>query len=209
MRFPIKNMVFFFRRFCNSWRRCIFYRGIRQNTSSWIEPDVQILGKHNIFLNNCHIERYARLDGGRLGKIEIDVNSHIASFCVLRAFDGGIRIGMDVLLNYGCILLGGGGIDIGDQCLIGPHCTLAASNHITDNPNIEISRQGNSHKGIKLGRGVWIGANCVITDGVEIGDGAVVAAGAVVTRNVPAMCIVGGVPARLIRWRGTSQGQQG
>jgi acetyltransferase-like isoleucine patch superfamily enzyme len=46
---------------------------------------------------------------------------------------------------------------------------------------------------------VWIGANCVILDGVTIGDGAVVAAGAVVRRNVPPSTLVGGVPAREIR----------
>lgn len=48
---------------------------------------------------------------------------------------------------------------------------------------------------------VWIGANVVVLDGVEIGEGAVCAAGAVITRNVPAYAIVGGVPARVIKYR--------
>lgn len=51
----------------------------------------------------------------------------------------------------------------------------------------------------RLGSNVWIGANAVITKGVTIGDGAVVAAGAVVTKDVPPMTIVGGVPAMVIR----------
>jgi acetyltransferase-like isoleucine patch superfamily enzyme len=52
-----------------------------------------------------------------------------------------------------------------------------------------------------IGNDVWIGANAVILRGVTIGDGAVVAAGAVVNKDVPAYAIVGGVPAKVIKYR--------
>ena len=52
---------------------------------------------------------------------------------------------------------------------------------------------------IVLGKRVWIGSNSTITKGVTIGDNSIVAAGAVVTKDVPANCIVGGVPARIIK----------
>ncbi|AZO33208.1 MAG: CatB-related O-acetyltransferase [Mesorhizobium sp.] len=55
--------------------------------------------------------------------------------------------------------------------------------------------------GITVGNDVWIGNGAMILPGVEIGDGAVVGAGAVVTKNVPPYAIVGGSPARLIRYR--------
>ena len=55
---------------------------------------------------------------------------------------------------------------------------------------------------ITIGRDVWLGANTVVVAGVTIGDGAIVAAGAVVTKDVPAAAIVGGVPARVLGWRG-------
>lgn len=54
---------------------------------------------------------------------------------------------------------------------------------------------------IKIGNDVWIGVNATVLSGVEIGHGAVVAAGAVVTKNVPPYAVVGGVPARVIRFR--------
>ena len=50
-----------------------------------------------------------------------------------------------------------------------------------------------------VGREVWVGAGCVLLPGVSIGDGAVVAAGTIVHRDVPAGCLVAGVPARVIR----------
>lgn len=52
---------------------------------------------------------------------------------------------------------------------------------------------------IVIGKNVWIGANAMITLGVTIGDGAIVAAGAVVTKDVPSMTVVGGVPAKIIK----------
>lgn len=54
---------------------------------------------------------------------------------------------------------------------------------------------------IEIGNDVWIGCRAVILGGVKIGDGAVVAAGAVVTKDVPPYAIVGGVPAKVIKYR--------
>jgi maltose O-acetyltransferase len=52
---------------------------------------------------------------------------------------------------------------------------------------------------ITIGSHVWIGAGATVLPGVTIGDKAVIAAGAVVTKDVPESCLVGGVPAQVIR----------
>lgn len=56
-------------------------------------------------------------------------------------------------------------------------------------------------KSIEIGHDVWVGARVMILDGCKIGNGAVIAAGAVVVKDVPAYAVVGGVPARIIKYR--------
>lgn len=56
-------------------------------------------------------------------------------------------------------------------------------------------------KSIEIGNDVWIGERSVIMGGVKIGDGAIVALGAVVTKDVPPYAIVGGVPAKVLKYR--------
>jgi acetyltransferase-like isoleucine patch superfamily enzyme len=56
---------------------------------------------------------------------------------------------------------------------------------------------------VKIGNDVWIGSNVILKGGIEVGYGAIIAMGAVVINNVPAYAIVGGVPAKVIRYRFT------
>lgn len=58
-----------------------------------------------------------------------------------------------------------------------------------------------SRKGVTIENDVWIGASCLVMDGVTIHNGAIVAAGAVVTKDVPPFAVVGGVPAKVIKYR--------
>ncbi|MCO7177101.1 CatB-related O-acetyltransferase [Sporolactobacillus kofuensis] len=54
---------------------------------------------------------------------------------------------------------------------------------------------------VVIGNDVWIASSVLLMEGISIGDGAIVAAGAVVTKNVPPYAVVGGIPARIIRYR--------
>ncbi len=110
-------------------------------------------------------------------------------------FGKNITIGSNVFINADCKFQDQGGITIGDGSLIGHGVVLATLNHDMD----PAKRQQLHPAPIVIGKGVWIGANAVVTAGVTIGDNAVVAAGAVVTKDVPANTVVGGVPARKIK----------
>ena len=88
-----------------------------------------------------------------------------------------------------------GGIEIGDGALIGHNVVLATINHdLSPKKN-----RKNHYAPIKIGAHVWIGSNVTVLPGVTIGDHVVVGAGAVVTRDVPAMAVVGGVPAKVLK----------
>lgn len=110
-------------------------------------------------------------------------------------FGKNIKIGRDVFINSGCHFQDQGGIEIGDGALIGHNVVLATINHDLD-PSMN---RVNHYAPIKIGKRVWIGSNATVLQGVTIGDWSVVAAGAVVTRDVPPMTVVGGVPAKILK----------
>ena len=108
-----------------------------------------------------------------------------------------IKIGKRVFINAGCQFQDQGGIEIGDDVLIGPQTIIATLNH---DPNPE-KRGGMIPKPVRIGNKVWLGARVTICPGVTIGEGAIVGAGAVVTKDVPPRTVVAGVPARVIKKR--------
>jgi acetyltransferase-like isoleucine patch superfamily enzyme len=89
-----------------------------------------------------------------------------------------------------------GGIDIGDDVMLGPGVQLISSGHPLEP---ELRRSRITIAPVRIGRGAWIAAGAMVLQGVTVGDDAVVAAGAVVTRDVPARTLVAGVPARVLR----------
>ncbi|MFT8808065.1 CatB-related O-acetyltransferase [Gluconobacter sp.] len=107
------------------------------------------------------------------------------------------------------------GLVIGDYCSIGPEVTIILGNHRADLvstypfrtlshfwPSAAEGQEDHSSKGdVIIGNDVWIGAHATIMSGVTIGDGAVIAAQALVTKPVPPYAIVGGNPAKVIRYR--------
>lgn len=111
-------------------------------------------------------------------------------------FGKNITVEDNVFINSGCHFQDQGGITIGEGSLIGHNVVLATLNHEMDPEQ----RKDLHPAPIKIGRHVWIGANATVCPGATIGDGAVVAAGAVVVKDVPTKAIVGGVPAKLIRY---------
>lgn len=78
---------------------------------------------------------------------------------------------------------------------------LGYSFYKKEQPRIELYKKNKNKKVVTIGNDVWICENVIILDGVTIGDGAIVAAGAVVSKDVPPFAIVGGVPAKIIKYR--------
>ena len=107
-----------------------------------------------------------------------------------------ITVGKNVFINSGCCFQDQGGITIGDGALIGHQVVLATLNHDL-NPE---RRKSMKAAPIVIGKNVWIGAHATVLAGVCIGDNAVIAAGAVVTKDVPPLTVVAGIPAKTVKY---------
>lgn len=146
------------------------------------------------------------------GRLEIDQGSSIGAYSVLdlhtdplaeEPTSSVLTIGERTAINeFNNIRPSGATIAIGDNCLISQFVSIIGSNHaLTEEAPMRDQAWDIEKSGVTIGDDVWIGTQAVILPGVKIGDGAVVAAGSVVTVDVPARAIVGGIPARILRYR--------
>lgn len=105
---------------------------------------------------------------------------------------------------------------VGKFCSIGPNSAIGLGHHtltyLSTSSLFTEKKNGTGfswvektniypYKRVLVGNDVWIGARVMVVGGVTIGDGAVIAAGAVVTKDVPPYAVVGGVPAKVIKYR--------
>jgi acetyltransferase-like isoleucine patch superfamily enzyme len=136
-----------------------------------------------------------------VGEITIGPNSTICRYAIVQSVGGAVQIGARSCVGDFCNLYGQGGLTIGNDVMISFGVRIIPNSHTFSDPERTISAQKCTAKGIRIGDGVWIGANAVILDGVEVGNGAIIGAGAVVNRSVDTGAIVAGVPARTLRYR--------
>ncbi len=145
------------------------------------------------FGEHCFISELAAVQSDRL---ELGAESYIAAHAYVT---GTLTAGRNCTINAFSVVRGE--IALGDAVRIGAHTSILAFNHTMSDPDLEVFRQPISSRGITIGDDVWVGSHAVILDGVTVGAKAVIAAGAVVTKDVPPGAVVGGNPARLIKWR--------
>jgi acetyltransferase-like isoleucine patch superfamily enzyme len=107
-----------------------------------------------------------------------------------------LRVGRKVFINQGCTIYDMGGVDIGDQVMIGPNVNIITTGHPV---KISERRSCVEARPIVIGRNVWIAAGVTIIGGVAVGENSVIGAGSVVTKDVPANAFAAGAPARVIR----------
>jgi acetyltransferase-like isoleucine patch superfamily enzyme len=111
-----------------------------------------------------------------------------------------IQIGKNTRIHGTCIHAFNS-ITIGENCLIAANTQIIDANgHLLsfDNPTDRINSKDEGRP-IVIKNNVWIAANCIILGGTIIGEGSVITAGSIIKGSVPAKCIYGGNPGKLIK----------
>jgi acetyltransferase-like isoleucine patch superfamily enzyme len=140
-------------------------------------------------------------------KLTLGDDIHIGPRC---SFEIGVNpaasvsIGSNTWISRDCCIVSRNNITVGRNVLIGEFVSLRDTTHASADVTRSIKGQGDIIGSIEIQDDVWIGRGVIILgreEGVVIGRGAIVGANSVVAKSVPAMTIVGGVPAHPIRPR--------
>lgn len=141
-------------------------------------------------------------DSVRGTRIVVGAHSAIDSFVKIKPAGGkgDLIVGEHVVINAGCVLYTGNGIHIGNFVAIAANCTFAPVNHAYAERGRLIREQGfmPSKGGIVVEDDVWIGANCVLLDGVVLRRGCVVGAGSIVRGELTAYTVYAGQPLQAV-----------
>lgn len=133
---------------------------------------------------------FLKLLGNRIGQ-KVAIHSNVRMLGL-----GNLNIGDNVCINWGCLIDNRHSITIGNNVNISHSTRIYTVGHDIDDPMANLVKRD-----VKIENNVWIFPNALIMPGVTIGEGAVVYPGAVVIKSVEPFSIVGGNPARHIRYR--------
>ncbi|WP_280953054.1 acyltransferase [Vibrio echinoideorum] len=142
---------------------------------------------------------FLNVKNGQL-KVVLNGNNKLGDYCNIQGTSTiffGERTYCGDFCTFGC----NESIIIGDDVMIGQYVSIRDTNHKYESNTLNMNKQGIYTSPVIIENNVWIGAGVSILAGVKIGSGAIVAAGSVVTKDVNANEIVGGVPAKLIKYR--------
>jgi acetyltransferase-like isoleucine patch superfamily enzyme len=149
------------------------------------------LGDKSRIGRHCSLQRPWRLSTGRRVQFEHQVYVKITSE------EAKISLGDEVFIGFSSEMDISHSLTIGNHVLIAPGCFITDHQH-RRGAHALIAEQGCESAPVVIEDDVWLGTKVVVMPGIRIGRGAIVGAGAVVTRDVEAMSIVAGVPARLV-----------
>jgi len=161
--------------------------------------------------HSSFISSQVNLDIFDINEFKIGIGSYIGKYSTIvvqndnrfNHKNSNLKIGDHTYIGeYNNIRAGGGKIEIGNYCAISQHISIVASNHSFRKDELIANQPWSLARNfVIIGNDVWIGSNSVILPGVSIGNGAVVGAGSVVTKDIPPFAIVGGNPAKVIKYR--------
>jgi len=133
------------------------------------------------------------------GICDIGKKTWFSENCLLESSGGRIKFGFNNFMNSNCHIIAIDDITIGDNNLFGPNVVIIDHNHIYDDPNTLICKQGFTSKPVTIGSDIWICGNVIIGAGVTICDHVVIGANSVVTKSILEPGVYAGNPAKKIK----------
>jgi acetyltransferase-like isoleucine patch superfamily enzyme len=160
----------------------------------------------------CSVGKNVRLDGDvpffyGYGRIELGDNVRIGNrntwVVGIKVYDDPVfKVGDNTTFGYMNMVSVAHRVTIGSNCLFAGEVKIFDNNSHSLDPvkrrNHEVLEK-DAVAPVDIKDDVWIGTNCLILKGVTIGEGAVIAAGSVVTKSIPAYCVAGGNPAKVLK----------
>lgn len=172
----------------------------------FVGSSCRILNRSNIiFGRNVTIDHNTVIDGFASEKLffgdNVKIGDHSLVTCTshLSKYGKGLKIGNNSAVGRFTEFGASGGIEIGNDVIMGAYISMHSENHNYSNRSLLIREQGVTSVGIKIGNNVWVGAKATFLDGCIVGNNSVVAAGAVVNGVYPDNSIIGGVPAKILK----------
>ena len=172
----------------------------------FVGHSTKIVNSNNfVFGKSVTIDQNCKLDGYSSEKIILGDCVKIGAFSTLTStshfskYGKGLRMGHNSAVGQFAEFGAAGGIEIGDNVIMGSYISFHSENHNFLDKSKLIREQGVTSKGIKLGNNIWVGAKVTFLDGCVIGDNSVVAAGAVVNGIFPDDVVIGGIPAKVLK----------
>jgi acetyltransferase-like isoleucine patch superfamily enzyme len=159
------------------------------------------LGRTVTIGDNVEINALSRSGISIGNNVTILKNTIIECTGVIQELGEGLVIGNNVGIAQNCFIQVRGKVIIGNNVIFGPGVSVFSENHNFSDRNKYINEQGVVRKGVIIQDGVWIASGSIILDGTKIGSNSIIAAGSVVCKDVPPFAIVGGVPAKIIKYR--------
>ena len=184
---------------------CIKIKGARRSSSLIFFGKSKLYiddAKVNIYEGFFHFNKSFRNPEPNIGYLELGRNSEINVNGNFSIYNGSHLIVMDnAKLNLGSGYINRNAkIRCFNEINIGHNVAISENVSIWDSDAHKIIRDNySSTMPITIGNNVWIGMNSIILKGVTLGDGCIVAAGSIITKSFPPKCLIGGVPARIIK----------
>ena len=147
------------------------------------------------------LPKHYEISKGKNAQFIIGGFTFIGEGCAFRAHEGTLRIGRKCTFGGKNTINCYNHIEVGDENLWADNIYVVDFDHWYIDPHMSIRSQGIRKEHVIIKNNVWVGEKATILRGVTVGFGCVIGALSLVTRDVPDYAVVGGVPARILKYR--------